>query len=56
MPTSNSVNYYLALNRAGVPASLHIYPGGGHGFGGSEKFPYRKAMLDTLFSWLDTLP
>lgn len=56
VPTSNSVNYYLALNRAGVPASLHIYPGGGHGFGGSEKFPYRKAMLDTLFSWLDTLP
>ncbi len=25
--------YYLALKRAGVPAELHIYPSGGHGYG-----------------------
>ena len=24
---------YLALKRAGVPAELHIYASGGHGFG-----------------------
>jgi hypothetical protein len=24
---------YLALRRAGVPAELHIYTNGGHGFG-----------------------
>ena len=24
---------YLALSRAGVPAELHIYASGGHGFG-----------------------
>ena len=29
----NSVMYYLALKRAGVPADLHIYASGGHGFG-----------------------
>lgn len=29
----NSVLYYLALKRAGVPAELHIYSKGGHGFG-----------------------
>ena len=29
----NSVRMYLALKRAGVPADLHIYAGGGHGFG-----------------------
>ena len=29
----NSVFYYLALKRAGVPAELHIYPTGGHGYG-----------------------
>ncbi len=25
--------YYLALKRAGVPAELHLYPNGGHGYG-----------------------
>jgi acetyl esterase/lipase len=29
----NSVRMYLALKRAGVPAELHIYASGGHGFG-----------------------
>ena len=29
----NSVIMYLALKRAGVPAELHIYATGGHGFG-----------------------
>jgi acetyl esterase/lipase len=29
----NSVRLYLALERAGVPAELHVYTRGGHGFG-----------------------
>jgi acetyl esterase/lipase len=29
----NSVRMYLALKRAGVPAEMHIYASGGHGFG-----------------------
>ncbi len=29
----NSVLMYLAMKRAGVPAELHIYASGGHGFG-----------------------
>jgi acetyl esterase/lipase len=29
----NSVQLYLALQRAGVPAELHVYAVGGHGFG-----------------------
>jgi dipeptidyl aminopeptidase/acylaminoacyl peptidase len=29
----NSVMLYLALKRAGVPAELHVYAAGGHGFG-----------------------
>ena len=29
----NSIFYYLALKHAGVPAELHIYSTGGHGFG-----------------------
>lgn len=29
----NSVYYYAALKRAGVPAELHVYLSGGHGYG-----------------------
>lgn len=29
----NSIYYFLALKRAGVPAEMHIYPAGGHGYG-----------------------
>lgn len=33
IPAENSVQMYLALKKAGVPADLHIYSKGGHGFG-----------------------
>lgn len=29
----NSVYYYLALKKAGVPVEMHLYPKGGHGYG-----------------------
>lgn len=48
----NSINYYLALNRAKVPASLHIYPVGGHGWGFRNYFPYHDVMLEELSTWL----
>ena len=33
VPPQNSVYFYLALKKAGVPAELHIYDHGGHGYG-----------------------
>ncbi|MFT3733524.1 MAG: alpha/beta hydrolase [Rhodocyclaceae bacterium] len=33
VPPENGVNFYLALRRAGVPAELHVFRNGGHGFG-----------------------
>ncbi|RPE75922.1 alpha/beta hydrolase [Vulcaniibacterium tengchongense] len=33
VPVENSLQLYAALRRAGVPAELHVYPRGGHGFG-----------------------
>ncbi|MBN2315037.1 MAG: alpha/beta hydrolase [Sedimentisphaerales bacterium] len=33
VPAENSVYFYLALRKADVPAELHIYEKGGHGFG-----------------------
>lgn len=54
VPPANGVNYYLALNRANIPASLHIYPSGGHGWGFRDSFLYHQLMLDALSSWLQT--
>jgi acetyl esterase/lipase len=33
LSAENSVRFYLALKKAGVPAELHVYSKGGHGFG-----------------------
>jgi acetyl esterase/lipase len=33
VPVQNSINYYLALKKHNVPAELHLYERGGHGFG-----------------------
>lgn len=32
----NSIRFYQALLKAGVPAEMHLYPKGGHGFGMRE--------------------
>ncbi|MBD0823708.1 prolyl oligopeptidase family serine peptidase [Aestuariibaculum marinum] len=33
VPVENSINYYMALKEHKVPAEMHIYEDGGHGFG-----------------------
>lgn len=33
VPVENSINYYLALKKEKVPAEMHLYESGGHGFG-----------------------
>ena len=48
----NSINYFKALRKVGVEASLHIYPDGGHGWGFRDKFPYHNVMLEELSVWL----
>lgn len=51
----NGVNYYLSLHKEGVPATLHVYPSGGHGWGIRESFLYKNLMLDELSAWLNTI-
>ena len=51
----NSLLYYRALMDNRVPASLHIYPEGGHGFGFSDTFRYKRQWLAELEKWLDGL-
>ena len=52
VPAENSVNYYSALLANKVPASLHIYPIGGHGWGFRDNFTYKRQWTGELEKWL----
>ena len=49
---ANGANYYLECYRHDVPASLHIYPSGGHGWGIRTSFAYHLEMMQELRAWL----
>ena len=55
VPAANGVNYYLALVKSGVSASLHAYPTGGHGWGFNDSFLYKRQWTGELEKWLRTL-
>lgn len=48
----NGVHYYLALKKHAIPASLYIYPSGGHGWGYRDNFRYHRELLQNIESWL----
>jgi len=48
----HGIKYYQALHANKVPASLYIYPSGGHGWGIRENFLYKNEMLNDLMAWL----
>ena len=50
----NGVNYYTELYRHDVPASLFVFPDGGHGFGIKTSFRYHAEMLLNLRAWLES--
>ena len=54
VPSVNGAKYYLALKKHNIPASLYIYPSGGHGWGSRNSFKYHDEMLDNLRSWLSS--
>ena len=49
---ANGANYYQECYRHDVPASLHIYPTGGHGWGYRDSFPFHMEMVLELKAWL----
>ncbi len=51
----NSIEYYQALNDWGVPAEMHIYPTGNHGWGFSDDFKYYGEFTTSLARWLREL-
>ncbi len=48
----NSISYYTALKKNNVPASMYIFPEGGHGWGMNSNYKYRSQFLDLLENWL----
>lgn len=51
----NSFDYFDSLTAKGVAATMHIYPGGGHGWGCRENFRYHEQWLRDLSLWLSSL-
>lgn len=51
----NSLRYYKALIAHRVPATLICYPKGGHGWGFSDSFPYKKEWMAEVRKWLEML-
>ena len=56
VPVENSVNYYLACLKNGVPAEMHLYPAGGHGYGlRTAKFGSLSTWPESCRAWLKEL-
>ena len=65
VPAENSLRYYNQLINLDVPAEMHIWPRGGHGWGfssekfvgkGKDRFVYaREEMYSSLKRWLESL-
>ena len=54
VPAANGFGYYQQLYKHDVPASIHIYPTGGHGWGYRESFAYHYQMVFELKAWLQS--
>jgi acetyl esterase/lipase len=52
VPPENSVTFYLALKKAGVPAELHVYQHGKHGVGLAPGDPVLSTWPARLADWL----
>lgn len=52
VPPVNSINYYMALVKQKVSATLHAYPVGGHGWGFRDDFSYKRQWTGELEKWL----
>jgi acetyl esterase/lipase len=52
VPVLNSVVFYTALVRAGVPAELHIFQDGPHGTGLAQGYAALSAWPELLENWL----
>jgi acetyl esterase/lipase len=52
VPVMNSVMFYTALVKAGVPAEMHIFQHGAHGSGLAPANPQLRPWTDMLIKWM----
>jgi acetyl esterase/lipase len=52
VPPENSIAFFTACKRAGVPAELHVFQQGQHGVGLAPGHPALQSWLDTATTWL----
>ena len=52
VPVENSLMFYQALRTAGVPAELHVWPKGGHGFGMRPNLGGPSTWSDRCEEWI----
>jgi len=52
VPVENSLLYYQALKKYKVPAEMHIYPAGGHGFGLANGNNSLQSWSNLLIEWM----
>ena len=52
VPVLNSVMFYTALVKAGVPAEMHIFQHGAHGSGLAPTNPQLQPWTDLLIKWM----
>lgn len=50
----NSIAYYMALRKHNIPATMHIFPGGGHGFSMAEGMGTTEQWPAMVKGWMDT--
>lgn len=55
VPMQNSLDYFDALVKAGVPVSMHVYPVGNHGWAYRPEFPYQDQWVEELLRWMSLL-
>lgn len=54
VPAENSIMFYEALRKARVPAEMHIYLKGGHGFGMKKGVGPAEGWINLYADWLKT--
>ena len=55
VPVENSLRFFQALKYQGVPATMHIYPTGGHGFSLARDNLHLRGWTERLFEWMESL-
>lgn len=51
----HSMAYYKALKHYGIPAAMHVFPSGGHGWVGHDEWRYAEPCKRAIKDWLQIM-